>query len=279
VPPIAELFDLRGRVAIVTGACGLLGREHCDVLAEAGANIVVADLSPEANRKMAEDLARTRKTKALPVQVDVSERESVQRMAAQVVNEFGRIDILVNNAALTVKGGSDGVDDYFAPFEEYPLAMWERALRVALTGTFLCSQAAGGQMVKQNRGVIINLCSIYGLVAPDQRIYANARSPYDRAVTFNTPASYSATKGSILALTRYLATYWADKNIRVNALTPGGVLDQHDPEFVKSYSSRTPLGRMADRAEFRGAILFLASDASSYMTGANLVVDGGWTAW
>lgn len=279
MPSIPQLFDLTGRVAIVTGACGLLGREHCDVLAEAGANVVVADLWQEANRTMAEELARRRNVKVSPVDVDVSDKQSVDRMIGQVVDEFGRVDVLVNNAALTVKEGSEGLEDYFAPFEDYPLQMWERALRVTLTGTFLCSQAAGRQMASQNRGVIINLCSIYGLVAPDQRVYANVRSPYDRSMTFNTPASYSAAKGAILALTRYLATYWAGKNIRVNALTPGGIFDQHDEEFVKNYSYRTPLGRMAGRTEFRGAILFLASDASSYMTGANLIVDGGWTAW
>jgi len=279
VPSIAELFDLSGRTAIITGACGLLGREHCDVLAQAGADIVVADLKPEATRKVAEDLARSRNVNVLPLEVDVSQKESVQQMVDRVINEFGRVDILVNNAALTVKAGSEQLKDYFAPFEDYAVEMWESALRVTLTGTFLCSQAAGSQMVKQNRGVIINLCSIYGLVAPDQRVYVNVRSPYDRSMAFNTPASYSATKGSILALTRYLAAYWAGRNIRVNALTPGGVFDGHDEEFVKNYAYRTPLGRMADRGEFRGAILFLASDASSYMTGANLVVDGGWTAW
>lgn len=276
---VAELFDLSGRVAIVTGACGLLGREHCDVLAEAGANIVVADLRPESSCSVAQDIARRRGVRVLHIAIDISDKKSVESMVHRVVEEFGRIDILINNAALTVKAGSEQLKDYFAPFEQYPLEVWEKALRTNLTGTFLCSQAAGKQMVKQNRGVIINVCSIYGVVAPDQRIYANARSPYDPSIAFNTPASYSATKGSVLALTGYLATYWAGKNIRVNALTLGGVFDQHDQEFVRNYSYRTPMGRMADRTEYRGAILFLASDASSYMTGANLIVDGGWTVW
>lgn len=276
---ISTLFDLSGRVAIVTGACGLLGIEHCDVLAEAGANVVLADIRLESCQNMSQNIASRRKVKALLVEVDVSIKESVTRMVKRVLDEFGRIDILINNAALTVKVGSEQIKDYFAPFEDYPLEIWEKALNVNLTGTFLCCQAVGKQMVKQKRGVIINICSTYGVVAPDHRIYANARSPYDPTNTFNTPASYSATKGAILALTRYLATYWAGKNIRVNALTPGGVFDQHDEEFVKSYSYRTPIGRMADKKEYHGAILFLASDASSYMTGANLIVDGGWTAW
>lgn len=276
---IQTLFDLSGRVTIVTGACGLLGREHCDVLAEAGANVVLADLRSELCQNIAQDIANRRDVKTLATEVDITDKESVEQMVQNVLEKFGRIDILINNAALTVKIGSEQIRDYFAPFEDYPLDIWEKALRVNLTGTFLCSQAVGKQMVKQKRGVIVNICSTYGVVAPDNRIYANARNPYDTAIIFNTPASYSATKGAILALTRYLATYWAGKNIRVNALTPGGVFDQHDEEFVKNYSHRTPMGRMADRREYRGAILFLASDASSYMTGANLIVDGGWTAW
>lgn len=276
---IKTLFDLSGRVAIVTGACGLLGREHCDVLAEAGANIVLADHLGEACHKLAQKISDRRRVNALPVVVDISNKESVDRMVQLALDEFGRIDILINNASLTVKAGSEQVKNYFASFEEYPLEIWEKAIQVNLTGTFLCSQAVGRQMVRQNQGVIINMCSTYGVVAPDQRIYAHARSPYDPAIVFNTPASYSATKGAILALTRYLATYWADRGIRVNALTPGGVFDEHDENFVSSYSHRTPLGRMAGRTEYRGAILFLASDASSYMTGANLIVDGGWTAW
>ncbi len=274
-----ELFDLSGRVALITGATGLLGREHADVLAEAGAKVVLVDIQGEACRDMAREIISRRKVNALAIEVDIANKAEVAQMVDRAIAEFERIDILVNNAALTVKGGSKQVKDYFAPFEEYQLDVWERALRVNLTGVFLCSQAVGRQMVEQNRGVIINICSTYGVVAPDQRIYENTRSPYDPTITFNTPACYSATKGAVLALTRYLATYWAGKNIRVNALTPGGVFDEHDEEFVKRYSSRTPMGRMAERSEYRGAILFLASDASSYMTGANLIVDGGWTAW
>jgi 2-deoxy-D-gluconate 3-dehydrogenase len=276
---LREYFDLSGKVAIITGGAGLLGKEHAEVLAEAGASVGVADIRDDLCRKVAESIQQKHRVKVLPVQVDVTVKSSVDAMVKSVVNEFGRIDILINNAALTVKIGAGETNDYFASFEDYPLHIWEKALRVNLTGVFLCSQAVGKQMVNQNHGVIINIGSIYGVVAPDQRIYADARSPYDPAIAFNTPASYSVTKGAILALTRYLAAYWAGKNIRVNALTLGGVFDQHDEEFVRSYSYRTPMGRMAERTEYRGAILFLASDASSYMTGANLIVDGGWTVW
>lgn len=256
----------------------MLGSEYADVLAEAGANVVIADINLNSSKKIAEKIAAKHKVKALPIVVDVSDKKSVEEMVRQVVRKFNRIDILINNAALTVKSGSE-LPNYFAPFEDYPLEMWEKALKVNLTGMFLCSQAVGKQMVKQNKGVIVNISSTYGVVGPDQRIYEKSRSPYDKSVRFNTPISYSVTKGAVLALTRYLATYWAGKNIRVNALTPGGVYDKHDEEFVKSYVYRTPLGRMADKGDYRGAILFLVSDASSYMTGANLIVDGGWTAW
>jgi NAD(P)-dependent dehydrogenase (short-subunit alcohol dehydrogenase family) len=276
---MSGLFSLIDRVAIVTGACGLLGREHSDVLAEAGSNIVVADLKMQACRELAEEIAHRRNVKVLPVEMDVSNKGSVEEMVRRAMEAFGRIDVLINNAALTVRGGSEEARGYFAPFEEYPLEMWEKALRVNLTGTFLCSQLIGREMAKQNRGVIVNICSTYGIVGPDQRIYSNARSPYDPTCFFNTPAAYSATKGAVLALTRYLATYWAGKNIRVNALTPGGVFDQHNDEFVRDYCYRTPLARMATPTDYRGAILFLASDASAYMTGSNLIVDGGWTAW
>ena len=275
---ITKMFDLSEKVAIITGGAGMLGSEYADVLAEAGANVVIVDVDYEKAQKVAQKIMAKHKVEALPVLVDISDKESVERMVQHVVEKFNRIDILINNAALTVKSGTK-LQDYFAPFEEHPLEMWENALKVNLTGMFLCSQVVGRQMMEQNKGVIVNISSTYGVVGPDQRIYEKTRSPYDKSVRFNTPASYSVTKGAVLALTRYLATYWAGKNIRVNTLTPGGVYDKHDEEFVKSYSYRTTLGRMADKSDYRGAILFLVSDASSYMTGANLIIDGGWTTW
>jgi len=200
-------------------------------------------------------------------------------MVERTLNKFGRIDILINNAALTVRGGTSTLGNYFEDFEEYPVALWNKALAVNLTGVFLCCQAVGRQMVKQESGVIVNISSTYGLVGPDHRIYEGIENPHDKEQSINTPIAYSVTKGGVVSLTRYLATYWAPKNIRVNTLTPGGVNENHDTRFVANYASRTPLGRMARREEYRGAILFLVSEASSYMTGANLVVDGGWTAW
>ncbi|MBI2860207.1 MAG: SDR family oxidoreductase [Chloroflexi bacterium] len=276
---VDRAFDLSGRVAIITGGAGLLGLEYADVLAEAGADIVVADFRREACQEAAEEICRRHGVRALPVPVDVTDEQQVEAMTARVMETFGKIDILVNNAALTAKGGSTGLSGYLSPFEEYPLDAWERSLKVNLTSMFLCSRAAGREMARRNRGVLVNISSIYGVVGPDPRLYEGTTNPYAASGKLSAPVSYAAAKGAVLSLTRYLATYWADRNIRVNALTPGGVYEQHDDTFVKNYAYRTPLGRMADKGDYRGAMLFLVSDASSYMTGANLVVDGGWTAW
>lgn len=270
-------FDLTGRVAIVTGGAGLLGRQHSEALAEAGAHVVVADLADAET--VAEAVGKASGRCCLGIRTDVADLASVSALVERTAEAFGRLDILVNNAALTVRGGTGRTTQYFSRFEEYPRDLWDLALSINLTGAFLCSQAAGRQMLRQGKGVIINIASTYGMVGPDQRIYAGTRNPYDPAGELNTPVSYAVTKSALLGLTRYLATHWAEKNIRVNALTPGGVFDGHDDAFVRSYSARTVLGRMAHRDEYKGAIVFLASDASSYMTGANLIVDGGWTAW
>lgn len=263
---------------MVTGGAGLLGRRHCEALLEAGAAVVVADLRGDLASKTAAELAGSGGGRAIGIQVDVTKPASVAALVESTVAELGRLDILVNNAALTVKGGSVDRAGYFAPFEDYSLALWDTAIATNLTGMFLCAQAAGRHMLLQGGGVIINISSTYGVVSPDQRVYQGVRSPY-ADVSFNTPVSYAVTKGAVLSLTRYLATYWAERNIRVNSLTPHGVYDGHDETFVRNFSYRSPLGRMARSDEYKGALLFLASDASSYMTGANLIVDGGWTAW
>ncbi len=288
---LPELFDLSGRVAIVTGGAGLLGEEFCKTLAEAGASVVITDIDGAAAEKVAASLnnpitdqknkSQELTSKAFAIQADVSVKESVDNLIESTKAKFGRVDILVNSAAMDPKfdrQGDNGLDEMRNPlsveFEDYPLETWNQALDVNLTGLFLCCQAVGRQMRAQGRGVIINVCSIYGLVGPDQRIYKKDGEPPQFK-----PVYYSVTKAGVLGLTSYLATYYAGKNIRVNALTPGGVYNEHDVEFLKAYSSRTVLGRMAEKDEMNGALLFLASDASSYMTGGNLVVDGGWTAW
>lgn len=276
---IEKYFDLRGKVALITGGAGLLGSQYGEALAEAGSTIVLVDLNGKGCREKADEIKRRYSVQTLNIEGDISEKRSVRELVRRTIKRFGRIDILINNAAFTAKFGSKKAKGYFSSVEEYPLDLWNEALSVNLTGMFLCSQEVGSQMVKQRGGVIINISSIYGIVGPDQRIYDGIKNPYNPHEKLNTPIVYSVTKGAVQSLTRYLATYWAKENIRVNCLTLGGVYEGHDKKFVKNYSSRTPLGRMAKKEEYKGAILFLASDASSYMTGANLILDGGWTVW
>lgn len=274
-PPF-NLFDLTGRVAVVTGGAGLLGAEFCRALAQAGAAVLVADLNAEAAGRVAVSL-QEQGCRAGAFRLDVTDPASTQAMASTALEQFGALDVLVNSAALDPKfdpGALDAQAGASGAFETYPLDAWKQALDVNLTGMFLCSQAAVRPMLEAGRGVIINICSMYGLVGPDQRLYEHEGQP----PRFK-PAYYSVTKAGVLGLTRYLAAYYAGKNLRVNALTPGGVYNGHDETFLKAYAARSVLGRMAGKDEMNGALLFLASDASSYMTGANLVVDGGWTAW
>jgi NAD(P)-dependent dehydrogenase (short-subunit alcohol dehydrogenase family) len=274
---VADLFRVDDKVALVTGGAGLLGRRYCEALLEAGGKVVIGDLDAQRAESLSAELSTTH---SLGLQLDVADEASVQSVVDAAVERFGRLDILVNNAALTVRGGSERLrpEDYFAPFERYPRAMWDLAVSVNLTGMLLCAQAAGRQMLQQGGGVVVNIASTYGVVAPDQRLYEGVSSPYAET-GFNTPVSYAVTKTAVLGLTRYLASYWGRKQIRVNALTPHGVYDNHDETFVRNFVYRSPLGRMARNDEYRGALLFLVSDASSYMTGANLIVDGGWSAW
>ena len=268
-PSVLDAFRLDGRTAIVTGGAGLLGREFVRTLAEAGAHVVAADLNEDGAR----DAANV-SSEVFPAQVDVTSPESVRALFDQTVARFQAVDILVNSAALDPKFDVGEAGRHTLTFEDFPLDVWNQALAVNLTGMFLCCQAAARVMQAEGRGSIINICSTYGLVGPDQRIYQRpGETPRLK------PAYYSVSKAGVLGMTRYLATYFAGTNLRVNALTPGGVYHQQDEAFVRSYSSRTVLGRMARKDEMNGALLFLASDASSYMTGANLVVDGGWTAW
>ncbi len=267
---LPSAFDLSEKVAVVTGSAGLLGSGFCRTLAEAGASVVLADNNAEVNEALEAKLD----DHALAVTTDIADPASVKSLVAQTLQRFGRLDILVNSAALDPKFDPEHQDEHASSFENYALDDWNQALNVNLTGLFLVTQAAVHPMLDQKRGVIINICSTYGLVAPDQRIYQR-----EGQAEGYKPVYYSVTKAGVMGFTRYLAGYYAGKNIRVNALSPGGVYNQHDEKFVEKYAARTMLGRMADRSEMNSALLFLASDASSYMTGANLVVDGGWTAW
>jgi len=271
---VMDKFSLAGKTAVVTGGAGLLGKQFTLTLAQAGALVVIADLNLELALQQAERI-KSNGFDAIALAVDVTDPDSTRQMVNEIIRSTGRLDILINNAALDPKfepQNFNGLADN--SFETYPLQAWRDSLEVNLTGIFLVTQAAVIPMLKQEKGVVINICSIYGLVGPDQRIY---KIPGETRKF--KPVDYSVTKAGVLGLTHYLASYYANTNIRVNALSPGGIFNEHGDEFVKNYSARTILGRMANIDELNGAILFLASDASSYMTGANLVVDGGWTAW
>jgi 2-deoxy-D-gluconate 3-dehydrogenase len=270
---ILDNFRLNGRVAIVTGGVGLLGKEFTKTLAQSGASVIVGDIDQSAAEEMIESLPfENLKVEFFPL--DVTDPTSIESMSEFIKSKFGQIDILVNSAALDPKFDPEHEEEQTNKFEDFSLSAWTEAIDVNLTGMFLVTQAVARVMATHGEGSIINICSTYGLVAPDQRIYQRLGEP----ARFK-PVYYSATKAGVLGFTRYLAAYYAGTKIRVNALSPGGVYAGHDDEFVEAYSARTILGRMAREDEMNGALLFLASDASSYMTGTNLVVDGGWTAW
>lgn len=261
---LENLFSLKEKVVIITGGAGMLGQQHAEILSAAGAHVVIADIDQKICDDVAKRITKYSGIESFGLRVDISDENSVKEMISKIKSKFGKIDILINNAVAKPKA-------FFKKFEEYPLDDWEQVMSVNLKGVFLCSKLVGQEMVRQNQGVIINVGSIYGLVGTDQSIYGTSG--------INAPAVYAASKGAVVNLTRYLATYWAGKNIRVNCLCPGGVENNQDQEFIKKYCAKTPLQRMAKKDDFKGAILFLASDASSYMSGATLIVDGGWTAW
>ncbi len=270
-----DRFSLAGKTAVVTGALGLLGREHCSALAEAGARVVAADLDGDASGEFASATAAKHGAQAMGLALDVTREDSVRAARETILARFGSIDVLVNNAAINDKFEDPAAAAEQSRFESYPLELWKKSFDVNVTGMFLCSQILGSVMARSGRGSIINIASTYGIVAPDQSLY---RKPDGSQEFYKTPA-YPATKGAVIAFTRFLAAYWGNRGVRVNALSPGGVENSQDRFFVEQYARRTPLGRMAAPSDYRGAIVFLAGDASAYMTGANLVVDGGWTAW
>lgn len=261
-------LSLKDRVAVVTGAGGLLGREHCRALSEAGATVVAADLSlPQTLRP---EIGAQR-----CLEFDITNRSAVFNAARDTMEAFGRIDVLVNNAAINDRVEDPSLEGDASRFEVFPEELWRKSLEVNLSGTFFSLQAFGGLMAKQGSGSIINIGSTYGLVGPKQSIYRNEMGEQTQ---FKSPA-YSATKGAVINLTRHAAAYWGEHGVRVNCLCPGGVENGQSEHFIQSYSQQTPLKRMARPGDYRSAIVFLASEGSSYMTGSTLVVDGGWTAW
>jgi len=267
----AALFDLHGRVAIITGGAGLLGYQHASILAAAGAHVVLLDLAVANPQARAKQIADEFGPDALGIPCDITSESSLQDACAEILARFGRIDILINNAANNPKV-EDG-NMAWSRLENFPLAVWDADIRVGLTGAFLCSRIFGAEMARRKSGVIVNVASDLALIAPDQRLYRVNGLPEDQQPV--KPVTYSVVKTALLGLTRYLATYWSGANIRVNAISPGGVFNGQPEVFLSRLRQLIPMDRMANQDEYQGAILFLCSDASSYMTGANLVVDGG----
>lgn len=267
-----DVFDLTDRVVVVTGAFGRLGRQFSVALAHRGARVAALDKAADCSR--AADVFGDEHDRILPVQADVTRRSSLDSALDVVTTKLGVPHGLVNAAAIDSPPEASAAEN--GPFETYPESSWDRVMEVNVKGTLLCCQTIGARMAAAGRGSVVNVSSIYGLVSPDQRLYSHRREAGD---AFFKPVAYSASKSALFNLTRYLATYWGDRNVRVNTVTFGGVFNQQDERFVAAYASRAPIGRMARADEYNGAIVFLLSDASSYMTGSNLVIDGGWTAW
>ena len=270
---IDKIFHVKNKNIVLTGSSGRLGQQHANFLSEAGANMILIDIDNKSNSKFSSQLKKKYKTNPNYYTCDITKKDELKKISKLIIKEYSVIDGLINNAGFTTSfAKKEKKSSYSSSFEDFPLELWNQTLSVNLTGSFLCCQEFGRHMVKQKKGSIINIASHYGLIAPDQRIYGNSG--------LNLPISYAASKSGILNLTRYLASYWRGKNIRVNTLTPGGVLDKklQSKEFIKKYSEKTILNRLANPDEYNAAILFLISDASSYMTGSNLIIDGGWTS-
>ena len=269
-----NLFDVSGRIVVVTGGLGQLGRQFSLTLAERGAKVAIFDF--KTNPDIIDERFGAHKSdpNLMFLSVDLTNRSSIEEGLAEVQATWGVPFGLINNAALD--SPPNAPTEETGPFETYPESSWDKVMAANAKGVFQACQVVGGAMAKSGRGSIINISSTYGLVSPNQRIYAYRQ---ESGTPFFKPVAYSASKSALFNLTRYLATYWGDNNVRVNTLTFGGVFNHQDDQFLQGYCERVPIGRMAYEDEYNGAILYLISDASSYMTGANMVIDGGWTAW
>ena len=260
-------MSLKGRVALIIGGAGHIGAAMAEALAELGANIVILDISLESCLSVCEYISKEYGVETLPLAFDLAQEEHIRTVPEEVVNKFGCLDILVNCAAFV---GNPKLQGWITPFEEQSVDTWKRAIDINLTAPFLLTQACIPALKESGHGSVINIASIYGLVGPDMRFYEGTE--------MGNPAAYAASKGGLLQLTRWLATVLAP-NVRINAITPGGVVRGQPEVFQRKYIERTPLKRMAIEEDFKGAIAYLASDLSSYVTGQNIIVDGGWTAW
>jgi NAD(P)-dependent dehydrogenase (short-subunit alcohol dehydrogenase family) len=272
-------YDLTGRTALVTGAGGLLGRQHVAALSEAGARVVVTEIGlAQAEAAVTALKQSTPSADLIALALDVTSQDSVRAANEQLAGRGVTVDILVNNAAIDPKVTSSPGVMHSSRFEVFPVPQWQTEIAVGLTGAMLCAQEFGGQMARRGRGVILNIASDLGVIAPDQRLYRQPHVMREEEQPVK-PVTYSVIKHGLIGLTKYLATYWADHGVRVNAISPGGVFNNQDPAFVERLTRLIPMGRMADVEEYRAAVQFLCSDASSYMTGQNLVMDGGRSVW
>jgi len=274
---VRDKFSLIGKVAIITGGAGLLGAKHAEAIAEFGGITIIVDINEDNAKKVSDNIKKNFKTESFFLKVDITNENDVKNLLDNVLSKYNRIDILINNAANNPKLENNNNKVSWSRLENLPINDWEDDLNVGLKGAFICSRVIGPKMAKQKSGVILNVASDLGYIAPDQRIYKKPGLKKENQSV--KPITYSVIKHGIIGLSKYLATYWADEGVRSNALLPGGVYQSQDEEFVKSLTNLIPLGRMAHEDDYKAAIVFLVSDASSYMTGANLIMDGGRTAW
>ncbi len=271
-----DRFRIDGKVAVITGGAGLLGTEHAKAIAQTGGIPLLWDIDAQAAKKQAAAIAKEFDVAAKGYGVDITNAKQIKNGLKNILKDYGRVDILINNAARDPKV-DNSQNPAWSRLENFSMDFWDKDIAVGLTGAFLCSQVIGTHMAQHGGGVILNISSDLGLISPDQRIYKKNGLPKNQQPV--KPVSYSVVKHGLIGLTKYLATYWAEDKIRVNAICPGGVYTNQPQEFVKKLASLIPLGRMAHQDEYQGAIQFLVSDASSYMTGSCLVVDGGRSVW
>jgi NAD(P)-dependent dehydrogenase (short-subunit alcohol dehydrogenase family) len=269
-----DIFNIKNKVFVITGGMGQLGQVYLNEIQSQGGRVVILDILDNKNSQVSELINKNEEENFLYISTDVTHKETIESAVKTILNHWNRIDVLINNAALD--SPPDAPEEEVGPFEDYPEVSFDQVMNVNVKGTFLCCQVIGKAMVQQKCGVIINISSIYGLVSPRQDVYDFRRKD---SKTYYKPVAYSISKSSIYNLTRYLATYWAKDNIRVNTLTLAGIFNNQPNEFLNAYTKHVPINRMANAQEAVGPMLFLASDASSYMTGSNLIIDGGWTAW
>lgn len=275
---IFDKFKITGKVCVITGGAGLLGQKHAEAVIEGEGIPILLDISQEALNNAQTRLKRQYPSAEIGVyRVDITKQSELERVRDELVKKYGRIDILINNAANNPKVEDKGDNFGNIRFDNFPLEIWNADILVGLTGAFLCAKVFGMVMEQSKSGVLLNISSDLGIIAPDQRIYR--KEGLEEAEQTIKPVTYSVIKHGLLGLTKYLATYWADKGIRVNAVCPGGIYNGQDEQFLAKLTSLIPMGRMADKDEYKATVLYLISDASSYMTGSTIIVDGGRTCW